>query len=46
MDTKGYSSLENQCHRHGVLSQNAIIEGQKAAKDAFDARGISGYGTC
>ena len=37
---------QNQCHRRAVLSQNAVTQGQRAPKDAFDPRGISGYGTC
>ena len=32
MDTGGYSSSENQCHRRAVLSQNAITQGQRAPK--------------
>ena len=45
MDIGGYLSTENQCHHHTVLSQNAITQGQRASKDAFDPGGISGYGT-
>ena len=32
MDTKGYSSSENQCHHRAVLSLNAITQGQKPTK--------------
>ena len=45
MDTGGYSSLENKCQYRAVLLQSAITQGQKASKDAFDPRGINGYGT-
>ena len=38
--------LRESVSPRAILSQNAVPQGQRAPKDAFDPRVINGYGTC